>query len=485
MTISPLSSFSQETAWYLKVDRSTDTEQYGGHELSTLKNQLVLDFSGYAKNRTPLKVELTKDATPNASFSFFTLIQATKGSRQDAVIVSNKEGESSLGWEITANKFGGWGWKLSMDDLVIAEYETTSPKYVINDGKFHMLGFSYDYRRNQVWIFFDDEFIGIIAIKNADISNFKNLYIGGIGTNEQTSFDGYFKSLYLFKNVITLSNVRKLFHNNPRYNPSIGINGSFYPSIKVLTWNISNAGIKQGNVIGPQRTLRILKDSKADIIALQQPKGYLEYLAEGLGYYFYSASSNLAILSRYPIKNTIKFFKSNKLAGIEISISKTQNLFFFNISLRNNPDWSDYNNSYTSEQFVSMENKGRANDIAEIMKLVDAIIKPKSSTSIIFSGEFNSISAKDDGGDYEKHPVSNILNKNNFLDSYRVAHSDARIYSGYTRNVKSKDKRKGRIDYIYFKGDKLRVYSSEVIKKHPIRFPSENYGVLTDFVWKR
>jgi exonuclease III len=483
--INPLTSFSQELAWSLVADRSTDTKLYDRHDISTQNNQLVLDFSEFARNRKPIKVKLSEDATPNASFSFFTFIKSSEGSIQNSIIVSNKQEDSSDGWEIKTNELGGWEWNLRSNNKIVAEYKTIASKYAINDGYFHMLGFSYDFRKNQVWIYFDGEHIGVINVDKVNASGFNEIFIGGIGSNEKTAFAGYFKKLYLFKDVMRLGSVKRLYTNNPKYKGTIGTNGTFYSRIKVLTWNVKDGGTTNGNVVGPKRTLKILKDSKADIISLIEVKNSLEYFAEELGFYFYSINDNLAILSRFPIKRTLKIFSADKLGAVEISISKKQSLYFFNIALDNKADWSDFSNRYTDEEFRLKELESRGKDITEIMEQIEIILKPSGNTSIILSGELNSISAEDENGDYNTYPVSKIIHDYGFKDSYREFHPNSRVYPGYTRNTNSDKNRQGRVDYILYKGKKLMVNYSQILKKHPLKFPSSNYGVLTEFIWRK
>ena len=485
LIISTVTSSAQEIAWYLKIDRSTDTKYYDRHDISTQNNRLVLDFSEFSRNRIPLKVKLTEDAVPESSFSFFTLFKTDKGSIQNSVIVSNKQENTSDGWEIRANELGGWEWNLILDKKIVSEYKTTSPKYAINDGGFHQIGFSYDYIKNEIWLYFDGEHLGIINIKEANMSNFKNIFIGGIGVNEKTSFDGYFKSFYLFKDIMNPGNAKKLYTNNPKYKGSIGSNATFYNKIKVLTWNVSDGGTTYGNKIGLKRTLRILKDSDADIISLHEARGSLEYFAEELGFYFYSINDNISILSRFPIKKTLQIFTTDKVGAIEISISKKQSLYFFNIALDNKADWSDFNNRYADEKFRLAELESRGHDIKEIMEQINIILKLTSKTSIILSGELNYISAEDENGDYNSYPASKIVHDYGYIDSYREFHPNSRIYQGYTRNIESDISRKGRVDYILYKGSMLQIGSSNTLKKHPIKFPSSNFGVLTEFIWKK
>ena len=485
LLVNPILSFSQEIAWHLKVDRSTDTKYYDRHDITTQDNQLVLDFSEFSRNRVPLRINLTEDATPKSSFSFFTLFKTNKGSIQNSVIVSNKQESSADGWEIRANKLGGWEWNLNSNNKVVSEYKTTSSKYAINDGKFHQIGFSYDYIKNEIWLFFDGEHIGILSIDKVDLSGFNELFLGGTGIDEKTSFDGYFKSFLLFKGIVNPGSAKKIYINNPKYKGIIGSNGSFYNRIKILTWNINKGGTIHGNGVGPKRTLKLLKESNADIISLQETGSSLEYFAEELGYYFYSINESIAILSRFPIKRTLSIFSTDKLGAVEISISKKQSLYFFNISLDNKADWSNFSNKYSDEEFRKEETEGRGKDVSEIMEQIDLLLNPSKNTSIIITGELNYISAQDENNDYNSYPVSKIFHDNGFVDSYREFRQNKRVYDGSTRNITSETSRKGRIDYILFRGTKLHVNNSSVLKKHPIKFPSTNLGVTTEFIWKK
>jgi len=485
LLINSISSFSQEIAWHLKVDRSTDTKYYDRHDITTQENELVLDFSEFSRNRVPLKINLTKDATPKSSFSFFTLFKTNKGSIQNSVIVSNKKESGADGWEVRANKLGGWEWNLTSNGKIVSEYKTTSSKYAINDGRFHQIGFSYNYIKNEIWLYFDGEHLGILSIDKVDLSGFNEIFLGGIGINEKTSFDGYFKSFLLLKGAANPGSAKKIYINKPKYKGSIGSNGSFYNRIKVLTWNVKDGGATHGCSIGLKRTLRLLKDSKADIISLQETGSSLEYFAEGLGYYFYSVNESISILSRFPIKRTLSIFSTDKLGAVEISISKKQSLYYFNVLLDNKADWSNFSNKYSDKKFRKEEQDSRGKDVSEIIEQINLILNLSDKTSIIITGELNYVSAQDEDNNYDLYPVSKIFYDNGFLDSYREFHSNRRIYDGYTRNTTSETNRKGRIDYILFKGTKLQVNSSNVLKKHPIKFPSTNLGVTTEFIWKK
>jgi len=78
------------------------------------------------------------------------------------------------------------------------------------------------------------------------------------------------------------------------------------------------------------------------------------------------------------------------------------------------------------------------------------------------------------------------MDKDGYIDSYRKIKPNPLKYPGYSYwpySYEQEGKRfvKDRIDFIFYKGNKLRTISSEVIDYHPVIFPSDHAFVLTKF----
>lgn len=80
-------------------------------------------------------------------------------------------------------------------------------------------------------------------------------------------------------------------------------------TLKVMTWNIWGRynQAKRYYAKGKSartRTIEIIKDSGADVIAMIETYGSAKEIAKKLGFYYYtpSVSANLCIFSRYPLK---------------------------------------------------------------------------------------------------------------------------------------------------------------------------------------
>ena len=475
--------FSQNTEWNIVFDGKSKSSTYSGYDITSENNKLALDFSKLSRNRIPLQLKIPKESQPKYDFSIFSWVKAPKDIEQNSVILTNKTSISSEFWEIRASDNGSWKWVFVKNNKVLREYNATNNRQAINDGDFHLLGFVYDYTKNQVWLYFDGRNVGIINIGTGNMSDFKSIKLAGIEDNEKHSFNGFIKSIHLFKEQLHSGKALGLYRNNYRYSKQIGENSHFYKEVKFLTWNISDGGMDTGIEIGKERSLEILKSSEAEIIALQETNGTGEYFADNLGYYYYSISENLSIISKYPFVRTIKVFKANVSGGAEIAISKKQHVYFFNLSLINNPDWSDFKNKNSDIYYSKKELDSRGGDLKEILEQIKVMIKPTSSTSVVLTGELNSISNVDNREKLVNYPISNLLDSYNYNDSFRELYQNIRVYSGYTSVLPKR--KKGRVDYIFYKGSDLMVKDSFVLKHHPIKFTSSHFGVTTSFKWQK
>lgn len=71
--------------------------------------------------------------------------------------------------------------------------------------------------------------------------------------------------------------------------------------------------------------------------------------------------------------------------------------------------------------------------------------------------------------------------KAHFIDSYREIHPDVKKYPCLTWSTMAKNELQYRIDFIYYKGKDIKAIQSEMIDKHPVRYPSDHAAVVTTF----
>ena len=162
--------------------------------------------------------------------------------------------------------------------------------------------------------------------------------------------------------------------------------------LKILVWNIWHGGHRFGENVGVQRVIDIIKSSNADIIGLIETYGSGEEIADSLGYYFYLISTNLSIMSRYPITETIKAFRPFNFGGAKLNLGNGKEMAFFDTWLHYLPDYAKHivERSMTSEELVADESKTRHSEIKHILKEIKPYLKNADNVPVILLGDFNS-----------------------------------------------------------------------------------------------
>ncbi|WP_345007586.1 endonuclease/exonuclease/phosphatase family protein [Snuella lapsa] len=262
-----------------------------------------------------------------------------------------------------------------------------------------------------------------------------------------------------------------------------------------MAWNIWHGGRRYGEHVGVKRVIETIKATHADIIGLIETYGSGEIIADSLGYHFYLISSNLSILSRYPIKRTIKAFKPFNFGGAVLDIGDGKEILFLDTWLHYLPNYSANikEGKMSSEAIIHEEQSTRSAEINQILKEIRPILNANNKKPVIMLGDFNVGSHLDWTDDTRKihygysikWPVSTAMEKAGFIDSYRALHVDPLLDAGltWTPRAATSSKKYGlrdRIDYIYYQGP-LKPIESKVIDYHPVMFPSDHAAVFTVF----
>ncbi|WP_195892084.1 endonuclease/exonuclease/phosphatase family protein, partial [Bacillus niameyensis] len=263
-------------------------------------------------------------------------------------------------------------------------------------------------------------------------------------------------------------------------------------NLKVMTFNIWNGGREMGAEIGVQRTVEVIKESGADLIMMQETYGSGPIIADALGYYFYLRSSNISIMSRYPILETYPYYQAFHCGGVRVRFNKDLYVNVFSI-------WLHYLSDYLGEmhqkadlsyaELLEGEQK-RLNELKEIMKCLEPLALKSDQEPLLLCGDFNSGSHLDwieetqsrHNGYVFPFPQSHALVAAGYKDAYRQIHPDPVSDPSITWPVAELDNYiRDRIDFIYLHGTKIHPQSARKIDTHPVRFPSDHAAVLVDF----
>lgn len=139
--------------------------------------------------------------------------------------------------------------------------------------------------------------------------------------------------------------------------------------LKVMAFNIFHGGHELGQEVGVNRVVEVIKAENPDVIGMVETYGSGAIIADALGYYFYLRSSNLSIMSRYPITDTYDLYDSFNCSAATLQISSSQQINYINLWLDYRPITNDQINACESiENIIAGEWSRRAAQLQSILK---------------------------------------------------------------------------------------------------------------------
>ncbi|MFC0774928.1 LamG-like jellyroll fold domain-containing protein [Terrimonas alba] len=451
----------------------------------------ALNLSQSAAIRTVIK-ETCSLPTDKKSFSVSVWARADKNLGQSYSIIQSltKKAGTIHGWKIGVQANGAWFWSLD-DGKLHYDYYPTPKRQAINDGNWHQVTFSYDREKEEVWLYYDGNNVAIIYVPGINKVSGDDLLIGGDSAGdfgEWETFNGYIDEIRIYDEVLTPQFVLKDGGFSQNKNGVANYNGS----VSVMNYNIWHGGRETGKETGVSRIVDIIKNSGADIISMQETYGSGPAIADALGYYFYLRSSNLSIMSRFPILETTDGYSSFYNGGALIRLANNKKILFFTNWLNYPLDyWDILEKSKPIDKSDWLKQQGNVNTkrLSEILTRIKPYLEITDSLPLIFCGDFNSGSHLDwiestkhlNNGYAMSFPTSMLMQQSGFEDSFREIHPDPLKERGITWSPAFPNAFRDRIDYIYYKGKQLKPTRSFTINTHPVKYPSDHAAVVTVF----
>ncbi len=459
-----------------------------------------LDLTKNAALRMP--VQLLENSVPDyrSSFSVQIWVKTLEDANLGSPVIGNKENTKAEtpGWLINSREDGGWELQISKGSTNW-NYSPTLKNQRINDGKWHQITFTADLKKDEIWIYFDGK--NVAVYNTPRISRFNTKWattIGGLASEwdyygQENAFNGYLDEVKIWDRLISPQEVKESYLE---FFPSADVEPVFYGNeIRYFTWNIWVGGRRMGKKVNLERIIETIKAERPDVVTLIETYGSGEEIADALGFYFYLISSNLSIMTRFPIKETIKEFKPFNFGGAVLEVRPGKDLVVLDTWLNYLPDYSGNINKgkLNAKQLVKDEQKTRVKEIKSILKEIKPLLDNADRLPVIMSGDFNTNSHLD-WIELTKHyhrgyvvpwPVTIEMEKAGFTDSFREINPDPLIDPGFSYWPYSKETDKSiehsRIDFIFYKGKNLKAVDSKVIDYHPVMFPSDHMAFLTVF----
>ncbi|RPD38663.1 endonuclease/exonuclease/phosphatase family protein [Chitinophaga barathri] len=453
----------------------------------------ALDLGADAAARKPLYFPyVLKDH--NGSYSVQCWLKASPSqSRYTALAAYAPKGTAYTGWQLGVQENGAWFWEMRGEKNMYS-YQPTPQRQTVRDTKWHQLTYCFDAEKSEASLYYDGlqvavYFIeGIPAMQQAD-----TLFAGGReqgDRGEWNTFYGAMDEITLYKEVLSPAYIAKSYAAFFPMKPAAQLAPG--KALKVMNFNIWHGGNETGKDAGPMRVAEVIRNSGADIVSMQETYGSGEKIADALGYYFYLRGSNLSIMSRFPIENTLPGSRSFFNGGALIRLNAKQKVAFIT-------NWLSYPFDYWDMQekkqplnvdtLIAKMEISNAGQLRRTLETIKEVTAAADEIPVIFCGDFNSGSHLDwteatkqfNNGYVVKFPQSLIMQEAGYKDSFREIHPDPLKERGITWTPEFPNAFKDRIDYIYYKGKNLKALQSEVLNRHPVRWPSDHAAVVTTF----
>lgn len=259
-----------------------------------------------------------------------------------------------------------------------------------------------------------------------------------------------------------------------------------------MAWNIWHGGREDGEEIGVRKTIEVIRESGADIVAMQETYGSGEIISEALGFHFQPRGTNVSIHSRYPVLQDVSVFEEFKCVGAVVELPNGKPLVFYSIWLPYAYEiWEVGTRLGRPDDELLAACAPSATDLASIVKLIDeklATTKYAAAPRII-AGDFNSMSHLDyteaTRAQFDNYlidwPTSHVITDAGYTDAYRTIHATIDRMRDRTWTPRFPKQQQDRIDFVYFQGAGMTPLAAQVHESHSEGFPSDHAALTARF----
>jgi endonuclease/exonuclease/phosphatase family metal-dependent hydrolase len=404
---------------------------------------------------------------------------------------------SDPGWALVLGREGAWQWNAG-DGEHRLDYRPPAPAQFVADGNWHLLAFTVDGPAAEARLYRDGASVALFS--TAGLGALRS----GAPARAVEATDRRVVDLRVDDGAATPEEIARRWLAGPPGGAappqellssltSRGLSQERVESLRVMAWNIWHGGRRDGNEEGLQATIEAIRAAGADVIAMQETYGSGAHIAEGLGFHWYLRSSNLSVMSRYPIRQTHDLpFDPFRLGGVTLELSAGQQVNLFSLWIHYLPDYGgrlkDLDTPLTADELIAGERETRGAEIAEILRLLQPLRDRSDGVPLIVAGDFNSPSHLDwaantaDGhrGLVVDWPVSRAMAEAGFVDAFRTVHPDPVAEPGRTWSPRFTDAWQDRIDRVYLHGPRLVPTAARMHDQVAPRWPSDHAAVVVD-----
>lgn len=477
------------------IDFNNPANFYEGYLFSNGIEGKALDISTAAYYRAPLPVNQIDSIDMSGSFSIGIWVKSADTYNGLKPLVTNKKSleMKDPGFMIATQENGSWAVYFTDGKNWQWDYKPTVKRQPINDAKWHFLAITHFAEKQEMKMYYDGKNVATYCTNgNVNLGTSNPLLLGNKADEQWHSFNGMLDNFSFADRIKSDAEIAEEYFRYTGIRQE-EILPEFTPNINLMGFNIFHGGHELGEQVGVNRVVDVIKASGADIIGMIETYGAGPEIADALGYHFYLRSSNLSIMSKYPIEQTWDMFQPFNTCAATIRISKTQTINYVNLWLDYRPITDDQVKAkIPASEIEAQELPTRYKELATILKDMQPFFDEKD-VPLFVSGDFNSGSHLDwtekakhlFEGYAVKWPTSILMLEKGFKDSYRELYPDPVKYPCLTWSPMSKLDIQYRIDFIYYMGKNVKVTESKMIDQHPVRFPSDHAAMISTFKFKK
>lgn len=390
------------------------------------------------------------------------------------------------GFAISALPDGAWMWNVG-DGRLRLDHRPEAGDQGIADGEWHEVGFAIDRKSGVAHLFHDGRRVAVhdlgglrsIAAPQSRLTLGSALHGCEIGAVR-------WDPAVLSRSTVA-SAFAKRFGESRRPAPSPVWDGE--RPLRVLAWNIWHGGRRKGRDEGVKRVVEIIRDCRADIVLMQETYGSGPRISGRLGFDYFLRSSNLSVMSRFPIVDVHRLGPAFRFGGVTIELRPGRQVQAYSLWINHLPSVKkQLAAGATAADLVAADARTRGKEIDLILSELLPHLEKSPTMPVIVGGDFNSGSLLDwtaDAARLPNHhglvvpwPASRSMARAGFVDAFRKANPDPVKSPGHTWSPEFRQTHQERIDYVYLRGNDWRVHESEVLSEHPRGWPSDHAAVL-------
>ncbi len=397
-----------------------------------------------------------------------------------------RESGTQAGFAISVLPDGAWSWNAG-DGSRRIDHRPEARDQSISDGRWHEIGFAIDRAAGVAHLYHDGRRVAV-----HDLSGVRSLVSDAtsvrLGSDSHPTEIGAvrFNAKALATAAVAADFVER-FSEDRRPKPAALWDGR---PLRVLAWNIWHGGRRKGRDEGVERVVDVINQFNADIVLMQETYGSGPRISGRLGFDYFLRSSNLSVMSRFPIVDVHRLGPSFRFGGVTIELRPGVRVQAYSLWINHLPSVkSQLAAGVSAEDLVAADGKTRGKEMNLILEQLLPHLAKTPHMPVLVGGDFNSGSHLDwtkAASDLANHhglavpwPVSSSMAKAGFIDTYRTVNPDPVGSPGHTWSPEFPESHQDRIDYIYARGEGWGVQDSKVLSEHARGWPSDHAAVLS------